>query len=402
MIYLNKIIHMLKSFFYLIPVICLITINNVFAQPFSKAKDNGLVTYKLGTDTTYIQHFRYEGGKYSTSILSFIGQIVRYDGEGILDKDGDLKELKTKTYLINNTNQWQLASKSNLIFDGDSSIYTVTVDGKLKQRRTYKGKGIVLNGIDVTGFYMFPYMGFFAPQKAGDSKKHCQLSYGGCRDFQVSYFSKNQLLVGSSLMGKIKINIDRHFKMVSADAVGSSLNFTADVNRNKTDFKNYLDDVALRRNITKDFVPKTLRDTASITIDGKKIEVDYWQPHTRGRQIFGTVVPYNRIWRTGANNATQFRTEIPLTINGNQLPPGKYSIWTLPAETGWSLIFNKNAFVWGTDYDAAADLFKVPLNVEKVSPKVEVLKISLLNENTNIRWQLEWDDLKIWLNMEKM
>ena len=113
--------------------------------------------------------------------------------------------------------------------------------------------------------------------------------------------------------------------------------------------------------------PRTFRDTTRLTLENKKIEVDYWRPYRRNREIFGAVVPWNRIWRTGANNATQLRTDQDLDFSGNKLVTGTYSLWTYPTQQGWQLIVNKQADIWGTEYDSTGNLFKVPLTVEKTA-----------------------------------
>jgi Protein of unknown function (DUF2911) len=107
------------------------------------------------------------------------------------------------------------------------------------------------------------------------------------------------------------------------------------------------------------------------------------------------VVPWNRIWRTGANNATQLRTNATVYFGSNMLPAGNYGIWSYLTDTGWELIINKNATAWGTDHDANADLFRVPLKVERLDIPVEIMKISFVNDAAeNIRMVIEWDTYK--------
>jgi hypothetical protein len=190
--------------------------------------------------------------------------------------------------------------------------------------------------------------------------------------------------------------------MQGCDAIGSSLNWIATVEReNNKDYGEWLDILAKRKWATGSLAPRTFRDTARLVTGNKNIEVDYWRPYRRNREIFGAVVPWNRIWRTGANNATQFRTTADLNFNGNKLPAGKYSIWTYPTETGWQLIFNKKADVWGTEYDSTANFLKLPLKVEKTSEPVEILKISLLPQDENkTRLIIEWEYYKAWAEFE--
>jgi len=115
----------------------------------------------------------------------------------------------------------------------------------------------------------------------------------------------------------------------------------------------------------------SVRDTARAAVGGADVWVDYSRPMKRGREIFGNVVPWNTVWRTGANAATQLNTSADLVIGGATVPAGKYTLWTLPTPTGWKLIINKQTGQWGTVYDPAQDLVRVDAKVEALATPVE-------------------------------
>ncbi len=119
------------------------------------------------------------------------------------------------------------------------------------------------------------------------------------------------------------------------------------------------------------------RDSADITIAGKKISVNYGRPSMRGRVIMGELVPYNKVWRTGANEATAFETEADLEIAGVQVPRGSYTLYTLPSEKSWKLIVNKQTGQWGTVYNADLDLARVTMKKKKIKTPVEKFVIAL-------------------------
>jgi hypothetical protein len=118
------------------------------------------------------------------------------------------------------------------------------------------------------------------------------------------------------------------------------------------------------------------RDTARANLSGAEVWIDYSRPSKRGREIFGSVVPWNAVWRTGANAATQLSTSVDLVIGGTTVPAGKYTIWTLPSPAGWKLIINKNTGQWGTAYDAAHDLARIDARVETLPAPVEQFAIA--------------------------
>ncbi len=111
--------------------------------------------------------------------------------------------------------------------------------------------------------------------------------------------------------------------------------------------------------------------------NGKTVSVDYGAPSMRGRKIMGELVPYGKVWRTGANEATKFHTDSDLLIGGAKVPAGDYTLFTLPGETAWKLIINKQTGQWGTKYDESQDLVRVDMKVKKTEQPVEQMEIKL-------------------------
>lgn len=97
------------------------------------------------------------------------------------------------------------------------------------------------------------------------------------------------------------------------------------------------------------------RDSVSGTIDGAAIKIAYGSPSVRGRKIWGGLVPYGKAWRTGANQKTIFETSKALKIEGKTLPAGKYSLFTVPGEKEWKIIFNSVTDGWGIKQDGSAN-----------------------------------------------
>lgn len=121
----------------------------------------------------------------------------------------------------------------------------------------------------------------------------------------------------------------------------------------------------------------SVRDTMRARIGGAAFTVDYGRPLARGRVLLGNVIPYDRVWRTGANAATQFTTSAPITLAGLALPAGTYTLWTLPHQTGVELIVNRQTGQWGTRYDARRDLGRAPIATATAAPPVEQFTISI-------------------------
>jgi len=137
------------------------------------------------------------------------------------------------------------------------------------------------------------------------------------------------------------------------------------------------------------------RDTARATLGGAELWVDYSRPQKRGREIFGNVVPWNTVWRTGANAATQLSTSADLVIGGATVPAGKYTLWSLPTPSGWTLIINKQTGQWGTVYDPAQDLVRVDAKVETVAAPVEQFVIAFEPGAAPTAVTFTWDKTRV-------
>ena len=111
--------------------------------------------------------------------------------------------------------------------------------------------------------------------------------------------------------------------------------------------------------------------------DGKTVTIQYSRPSMRGRKIFGGLVPYDQVWRTGANSATSLETDVDLTIGGANVPAGSYTLYTLPGMNSWKLIINKQTGQWGTEYSEGQDVARVDMKVAQLPSGMEMFTISL-------------------------
>jgi hypothetical protein len=121
----------------------------------------------------------------------------------------------------------------------------------------------------------------------------------------------------------------------------------------------------------------SVRDTVRASIGNATFVIDYGRPLVRGRVLLGNIVPYDYVWRTGANAATQFTTSAPLTLAGMRIPSGTYTLWTVPRANGADLIVNRQTGQWGTEYDGSQDLGKGPMITETLTTPVEKFTISI-------------------------
>jgi hypothetical protein len=139
----------------------------------------------------------------------------------------------------------------------------------------------------------------------------------------------------------------------------------------------------------------SVRDTVRAQIGNAVFTVDYGRPLLRGRTLLGDVIPYDRIWRTGANAATQFTTTAAIRLAGLQLAPGTYTLWTVPHTSSVDLIVNKQFGQWGTDYRSSFDLGKVPMVSQRLGTPVEQFTIAITPKDaTHGTLTMRWGDFQ--------
>ena len=140
--------------------------------------------------------------------------------------------------------------------------------------------------------------------------------------------------------------------------------------------------------------PASPRDSLKVTIAGADISVNYGRPSKRGRDIFGGLndMKWGMVWRMGANEATAFTSSKALQFGAHTVPAGKYTLFAKLDQAGkWELIVNKQTGQWGTAYDAAQDLVRVPMTVTALPAVVEQMALTVKASGKGGELAMEWD-----------
>lgn len=155
------------------------------------------------------------------------------------------------------------------------------------------------------------------------------------------------------------------------------------------------------------FAPRlSPKDSAKIELNDLNIKVEYNRPSKRDRQIFGALVPYNKVWRTGANEATTFETNKDLFIDRIKLKKGKYTIWTVPMETSWKVMFNSKQYKWGVNermepmWDPNFDVLETVVPSQNIDAVVEKFTIAFDNKTGDLKLTMAWDHTLIEIPIE--
>jgi len=153
--------------------------------------------------------------------------------------------------------------------------------------------------------------------------------------------------------------------------------------------------------ISKDSLVPSPRDSTVLVLNDKRLSVNYGRPAMRGRKIMGSVVPYGVVWRTGANAATSFITQIDIILSGVKIPRGSYTLYTLPSSKQWMLIVNKQTGQWGTMYNEKFDFARIPLKKTILKQPVEKFTLTLerLSERTGVM-KLAWEKTQLSIDFQ--
>ncbi len=139
----------------------------------------------------------------------------------------------------------------------------------------------------------------------------------------------------------------------------------------------------------------SVRDTVRTQMGNATLTIDYSRPLARGRILLGDVIPYDRVWRTGANAATQFTTTTSIKLGGVQVPAGTYTLFTAPHTSGVDLIVNKQSGEWGTEYNGSLNLGTTRMTSEVATTPVEKFTISVVpGDLRHGKLVLEWGSFR--------
>lgn len=140
---------------------------------------------------------------------------------------------------------------------------------------------------------------------------------------------------------------------------------------------------------------KSPAETAKFDQNGLTVQVDYCRPYKKGREIFGKLLPYGQVWRTGANEATIFEVKQDIKVGDKTLKSGKYTLWTVPNADKWTIVLNSETGQWGTMYDEKKDVLRVDVPVGNTAESMEQFKVDFAAVEGGADMVLSWDNTEV-------
>lgn len=372
-------------------------LHSLFVLTTACAREEYGFVARLGNDTTSIERIERTGNRIVSDVVEQSPRVIRKHWEATLGDDGRMQRWTMERLILNPAP----GEPADIHYDAEfftDSVRVVQRTGRDTLRYT------ITNALPVTlpweAFVYGSYELLFAAAAAqpGDSVPIAQLA-PGYGQFQRGVIRKQPdgtlTLVTGGLAGTGVARLDERGRMLSYS--GKHTTYKQEVERigDAPDIDAIADRFAAHER-TAPVRSLSVRDTMQATIGNATIVVDYGRPLARGREILGNVVPYNVVWRTGANAATQLSTSARIAIAGIDLAPGKYTLWTLPGPKDATLIINRQTGQWGTRYNARLDVGRAALTtawrpqaVEQFTIRVEPVTAdsgSLVLEWDRFRW----------------
>lgn len=208
--------------------------------------------------------------------------------------------------------------------------------------------------------------------------------------FPLSLLGADSATVTHPTRGTMRLKVDRAGSIQTLDAGATTRALVVTRGKN-VDVGALARDYAARDAAGKGIGELSGRGGGTASVLGANLTLDYGTPSKRGRDIWGSLIRYGRLWRTGANMATHFTTDKPLRFGTLDVPAGKYTLFSMPEANGGWLIINKQTGQNGQQYDEKQDLGRVRLAGRDLSTMVEVFTISAREENGRGLLALQWD-----------
>ncbi len=366
----------------LLPILLLLIVLEGITQ--KTAMNKGYLIYSIGTDTTMVGYYQLDKNDFEFKVMARPNLHVNLT-KGSFYPNGELKESTGYSYKPTMAGEGKRMVDYQIYTDDTATHMKRIQDGK-ETVQLYPGKGMVANAIGSPFLFLLPLMVNYAPKGIGEIREGFHFVLGKPRKFTIKRIDAHTLEMGSQVMGYFKVHLDERNKLKMIDGIGSSWNVIG-TPYDSLDFDSYVNRFVAKEEKTP-LATLSTKDSIVKMIGGVNMRIDYSRPTMRGRVIFGGIVPWGRVWRTGANEPTKLYIDKPIYFGEKELPAGLYSLFTLPSKEGWMLIVNKQTDMWGTDHDATYDLMRIPMTVASLDSPVELMTIELTEQpSINIIWE---------------
>jgi Protein of unknown function (DUF2911) len=343
----------------------------------------------LGDDTLAVERYTRSATTLESEIILRVPAAKRVTYTAALDDRGEVRDLRVAMDPIVAGPKAPKPSRGTLRFRGDTADVSLTLGDSTRTLKVAVRPG----SMPLTGFsHALVEQAILQAKRTGrDSVEFDWVGIGASRAYPAYVTRKRD---GSVMVGMFHApaaaTVDREGRILALD--GRATTAKVDVRRVMApDLDRFARMFAAAEAARGAMGVLSPRDTARARIGAASLMVDYGRPWKRGREIFGGLVPWNRVWRTGANAATELITDATIVAGDWTIPPGRYTLWSIPSESGGTLIVNRRTGQWGTDYERSLDVARLPLIREALPAPVEQFTIAIATSPAGGVLRLIWD-----------
>lgn len=355
--------------------------------------DSAAFVTRLGSDTLAIERFVRTGRRLDADVVLRVPMTMRTRYRLELAPNGELASLEATT--VDPRAAGAPARRELLTRVGDSLRIETTASEGGTRTRVVAAPGVTLPFIDMVHW---PYEVALLRAKAAGSLTRTQPLLTGSRvsDFALASVGTDSVAITHPFRGTMRARVDARGRLLGLDAAGTTRKLVLER-------RPWMDvDPLVERWSALDAAGRSLgalsgRGNDTIRVGAAIMSVDFGRPAKRGRVIWGALVPYGQVWRTGANLATHFATDRDLVLGSGAdtllVPAGRYTLFSIPDATGGLLIVSRQTGQNGTAYDPAQDLGRVRLTSRALTESVELFTVEIAPEGSD-RGQLKikWDE----------
>ena len=344
------------------------------------------ITY-LGRDTLAVERFVHQDNRFEASVMlrtpetSLQHYVLEFDDDGMMRRfEAEVRDPASP--------EAPPRSKDLLLASPAGFTLQRTRDGE-ESTEEIDAEASMLPFLDMIHW---PYE--LALRRAYDApgELYAQPLLTGTRTqaFEIRRLSADSMSIKHPFRGTMGVTVDTEGRLLVLDA-GETTRKVRVVRQADIDVETIAQYFAERDAGGTSFGPLSGRGETLATIGGANLRIDFGTPSKRGRDIFGNIVPWSEVWRTGANQATHFEIDKDLSFGDLSVPAGTYTLFTIPEPAGGTLIINTQTGQGGTSHNPDLDLGRVPMQFETLDEPVEVFTIDIVEREQGGILQIMWD-----------
>lgn len=369
------------------------------AAPFvARAQETRYIVTRLGTDTVAIERYTRSPGKLEGDVVARNPRVQTFHYSSDLGPRGELKNFRLSARRADADPA--APPRIQIVDTFEDSVAVIEVlragarDTALSGRKAYRGRITAQFPNEPPSYGVYEQL-LSSSGLRGDTVSYVLMGPGGGPAPSIILRKRGAdsvAFTSTFFPGWIEVaRVDSRGRILGVNSVATTVKTVAEAAPG-LDYDRVVAGWAAAEKAKGPLGQMSPPDTTRAMVGGANLSVAYSRPLKRGRVIFGNIVPWNQVWRTGANAATVFTTDKDLVFGSIVVPAGKYTLWTVPTPTGASLIFNSETGQWGTDYHADKDFARVPLVTRQVSPPVEQFVIGVAPQGSGGVMRFSWDD----------